>query len=735
LTSRHLAIVGPWVGAGLITIILAAAGYWLLFSTFMIYDDEGYILISLQNYSLHGGLYDKVYTQYGPIPYLWYDGWHRVLGFDFDNVTGRWITLVNWFVTAAACAALVGRATRSALWTAFTFIGTFTHVWVMTSEPIHPGGLICLVIAGVAFLAGETLRTKWISGFAVVTAIGTGLLVMTKINVGVFFLGGVVSWLALNTASASQARWLTWTVAVGSAVLPFILMRSLIDEPWVRQFALVFTAGNLGTLMAGRPSSERIVTPRIWSLFTAVFVGIIAAVTGLTLMGGTTFEALLNGVVLNPLKHPGVYFFPMRWSAGGVIVSLASLGFAAWTTQGVRKDSARVRLGIAWVRVLIVALFLCAPLKLVPVSMASWAMSYGVSVAWLFVFPLSKDGPVTLRCALALAFVFQTLHAYPIAGSQLNWATFLWIPLIALGLQDAGDLLRLSLVRIAPWPGRLAAVSILTASLFMTGALSHAGWNGYRHGLRLGLPGAESLRLSHDLAYSLRIANENLRAHADVLFSFPGLFSANIWTKLPTPTLSNVTHWFSLLTIAQQSEIIDQLAANPKAAVLVQRDLLDYLARTGFETKGPLHDWMAENFEKASAFGGYEIWVHRGRSIAAFSTARSEGTTRGVMETLTLTVPRLEAPVSRIDLCNIDQPDVPLITFGAENSSVTIEPCGLDGRPTGEINGVTFPFSSSGPALVTVRFGSMQVSGPLDRLLLVLRDVDNTVIRESLVVE
>ena len=49
---------------------LAIAGYWLLFTTFMVYDDEGYVLLSLKNFAAHGALYDKVYTQYGPFFYV-----------------------------------------------------------------------------------------------------------------------------------------------------------------------------------------------------------------------------------------------------------------------------------------------------------------------------------------------------------------------------------------------------------------------------------------------------------------------------------------------------------------------------------------------------------------------------------------------------------------------------------------------------------------------------------------
>ena len=65
--------------------LLAWAGYELLFNTFMLYDDEGYVLISLKNFAAHGALYDQVYSQYGPFFYLAYDALHRLLGMQLSR--------------------------------------------------------------------------------------------------------------------------------------------------------------------------------------------------------------------------------------------------------------------------------------------------------------------------------------------------------------------------------------------------------------------------------------------------------------------------------------------------------------------------------------------------------------------------------------------------------------------------------------------------------------------------
>ena len=51
-------------------LLVAAAG--VMFSAFMFYDDEGYVLLSLRNFAEHGGLYRDVYSQYGPFPFVLY---------------------------------------------------------------------------------------------------------------------------------------------------------------------------------------------------------------------------------------------------------------------------------------------------------------------------------------------------------------------------------------------------------------------------------------------------------------------------------------------------------------------------------------------------------------------------------------------------------------------------------------------------------------------------------------
>jgi hypothetical protein len=458
-------------------------------------------------------------------------------------------------------------------------------------------------------------------------------------------------------------------------------------------------------------------------------------IMALTLARGTSLPALIEGVVLAPLKHPGVYYFAMNWRIGSGVLALGSLALAAWFAHRGGMADARWTTFLAGARLAAGAAFLCSPLGIIPTSLAAWGMSYGVTLAWLFVVPLrADDRGAAVRAWVALLLVFQFLHAYPIAGSQINWGTYLWVPLLALGLHDAGP-------EVRRWLGRWSGVSfgvglgvIVCATWIMAGTLGNIGWSCYPGRQRLELPGAENIRLPDDMTYALRILHENLRAHATMLFSFPGIYSTNLWTDLPTPTLANATHWFSLLPPARQQEIIDRLAATPHAVLLVQRDVLDYLAKFGFTTRGPLYDWLNANFESAFTLEGYEFWVHRGRTIAALSTARHTPVLDG-SGGLTLTLAALSRPVVRIEWCDVNASRLPLLVLDAQNTTATAEPIDLAGRALAAAAPSPFPLACARLARLTLRFSPTATVIARGRGLLVLRDATGAIVAEVRVLD
>jgi hypothetical protein len=392
---------------------------------------------------------------------------------------------------------------------------------------------------------------------------------------------------------------------------------------------------------------------------------------------GTPPAELLEGVLLAPLRHPGVYSFGVRWRPGAAAFAVASLALCVVAVRS--RAHPRLAPALAALRLGFAAVAATAWLGWLPLNPLALMMSYGLSCAWLFVLPLASDETAhraaRLRAWLALLALTQALHAYPVGGSQIGWGTFLFAPLLALGAADAVAVLRDKFARwIAP-----TALAVAGGIAF---ALLRVGSSQWRDSEPLGLPGAEALRLEPALATELRVLSVNATAHCDLLFSLPGMFSFNLWTGLPSPTAANVTHWFNLLSPAQQSAVIAQLAAHPRAGLIVERDVLGLITGAGIPVGGPLRDYLYAAFAPAFAAGSHEFWVRRDRSVAPLGTAgvryrSAPGTAERVR--LELCVTAAGRHVTQIDWLESGRVRA---TFTAANARAALEPLRIDGTST-----------------------------------------------------
>lgn len=608
-----------WASWAVVAGGLAVVGYWLLFTTFMVYDDEGYVLWSLRTYVVEGGLYDRVFSQYGPFFYVVHDAlaWLRL---PLDNTSARWLTLGYWGGCALLGGLIAWRLTSRRSLAGAAAVLVFATLTSMISEPGHPGGMLSL-LAAVGALGGlnATLQPAG-RGWHLVVVVGV-LMLLTKINVGTFFLASAIAWGAIHARSDCLARCAPWLVATAAAALPLLLMRSLWPEQWVAIYALVFVCAALGLTLTIAPLR----VPAFgsgWWMRCALLAGMTGgAAIAVVIIRGTTLPALIEGVIFHPLRHPTVYSNAVRWPSLAPILAMASLALAVL----IHRHSAA-----PWRAPLLATLRLIAGFSFLSCvlvdrfgALASFSFKFGPSLAWLMAIPL-QAGPATskdrARLWLAWTFAWQTLQAYPVAGSQVAWGSFLWTPLAIVGWHEAAGY----------WMGRLrgrtARLRVLhtllpvAAGVVAWAMLAQPAFRWYHIDEPLDLPGAANLRLPRGMANQLRIIARNIDAHGGTLFSLPGMFSFNIWTKRPTPTTANVTHWFSLLDDAQQQAAIERLAADPRAVVVVHPPHIDYLRQRNLAPAGRLHDYLLTAFEPAIRLHAYELWVHRGRSIAPLST-------------------------------------------------------------------------------------------------------------------
>jgi hypothetical protein len=578
-----------------------ATAHLLMNATFMLYDDEGYVLQGYRAFVAGGVLYNEIFTQYGPWPYLYH--WAASFG-SAERLThafGRALTVWHWTLSALLVGAITWQVTRRWLAAAGAALLAFGLLQSMTHEPSHPGSLICATLAVTVFATLALQSGAHWRGIGVTLGAATAALLLTKINVGLLFAAGAGA--AGLLFSAPPAHWRPWTkgaAVVGLLALPWGLMAGRLADDWVRIFAALFSVSAAGTLwiIASTPERHLRVPRTTWLIAVAALLGTAFMIGLFPWLRGTSANALLHGVLLAPLRMPAHFTLGLTWP--GWIWALAA--GSTWLTVHAGRELRRAG-NLSRTTVGLVHLLRVGTLLALLLHMNAWLtntgnaffLMLGLPLVPLFLIRTSTDtaGPADRNLAwLVLLILPQVLHAYPVAGSQKAWGTFLLLPLFVAGWTDSWHHLTKSakgLWRAGVWLGHAL---LPLACILQLGLLLQTGWDFHRPSRPLGLPGAEGLRPPAYTRLALRTLTLNATLHADVLFSRPGMFSYNLWSGVPTPTAQNATHWFWLLDEPAQQAIITRLRETPRSALITSQLLDDFLATINVAMTGPLHDHL-----------------------------------------------------------------------------------------------------------------------------------------------
>ena len=222
--------------------ILLGAGFFpLMYDKVTPYDDEGYFLAVLRQFLRHGSLYVHTKSTYGPFYFSVVGGIYRLTGQSPTPFTGRLIVLVFTVAAAAGFGATVWRVSRSVAFAVLCEVVTFgVLISVNGNEPLHPGSLIALLLAVLAYaLASYAMDERE----AMLTLAGAvvGALLMTKINVGLFAVAALV--VAFVVGNDQYGKRFRTVVAAGGVLLPFVLMVQKLWEVERAEFALLVALG------------------------------------------------------------------------------------------------------------------------------------------------------------------------------------------------------------------------------------------------------------------------------------------------------------------------------------------------------------------------------------------------------------------------------------------------------------------------------------------------------------
>jgi len=388
-----------------------------------------------------------------------------------------------------------------------------------------------------------------------------------------------------------------------------------LEQAWTERYAVIVIAA-LGAIVVtawpsdatpdarpGRSSLSCIAIGAASMAATAFAICLIAVVTG-TSLGG-----LLDGVLLDPLGQSDAFAIPLNVSTG--VEDFALLGFAAAVL--VRRTRGLGERGRAIVALVAGAAILWAvadPSLSGLLAPETIGLAVALPFAWAAVLGVrySDVDPTRrfLTVFVAVLAVLQTLHAYPVAGSQINFATFLLVPVGALCLGSAWPIVgRLAVV------GQVAVVlaAVLIAKVSLQGVIEplNATRLAYASNTSLKLLGADRIRVAPDTVNILRDLTREINARCSSFLTLPGMNSLYLLSGQRPPTGLNATSWMYLFDEATQQRVVEQVSKEKRLCVVRNDDLLASWAQGRPVPERALYRFVTTGVKPIATYGKYTL--------------------------------------------------------------------------------------------------------------------------------
>jgi hypothetical protein len=607
---------------GAVTTTTALIAAPRMMTGFESYDDEGYILIALRSFIDHGSLYERVFSQYGPFYYELWGAVFGLFGITVDHDSGRIVTLVVWVAASLILGLAIYRMLGSIVLGALGQMLSFTALGVAPNEPMHPGGLISLLL--ILIVAASCLVRDRVSVYPMALLGGLlAALTLTKVNVGVFAVIAVALLCAASYPNLSSRAWSRLGAEAIFVGIPILLMVGKFDEAWARGYAFHVAAAALAAVIAlrARDMAPRSPQELVWIVggFAVTAVIVLLAVVG----SGTGLSELYEGVISQPLRQADVFSIPFPWSDRFIYVDAVALATAIGyfaLSRGPARGPELLRGALPLFSILVGAeIALSAVGRTLPFdSAASPGYEFGLlAFAWVALIPsvdekLGSGRSVYAKALLPLLAVLQALHAYPVAGSQVAWSTFLLVP---VGLVCVSNGVRGLAVAIDPASRRtVLAVGVAVAAIFVVYLANETlrrplqdDRNAFHQAAPLELPGARDVRVgTSEEARVYRHVTAAIDRYCNAFLTLPGMNSFYFWTEQEPPTGSNATTWMTLFDDARQQRVVEETSDIPDLCLLENEQLA--LGWTGGAApEGPLVDYLYSGFEPIATVGAYTL--------------------------------------------------------------------------------------------------------------------------------
>ena len=613
--------VAAFAAVTLVSVLIA----WPSMHT-ILYEDEGYMLTVLNSFLERGSLYDDVFAQYGPFYYEFWGAIFSVFGIPLTQDAARLVSLVVWVVSSLGLGLVTVRITRSVLLGLAVQIIVFSALGIMVNEPMHPGGLICLLLIALVCIssfvgAGLSVWPMALLGGALAA------LLLVKVNVGVFALVALALVCATSYPVLSSRRWLRLAVEAAFVALPILLVASKGSEGWARHYGVHVTIAALAVVIALRARSvERRETEELWWVVGGMVA--VGLTTCMAILGaGTSFSGLFEGTIVQPLGQGDAFMLPLQLTSRAWLYDAIGLAGAIGYWYATRHREGEP--GPAWTGALsLLSIVVGVQLSLSVIGRALPADSANLpgyafvllAFAWVALIQLpGRPDPATafVRLFLPPLAVLQMLHGFPVAGSQVMWGAMLLIPVGAIcvvnGVRGMASVFgdpseRRSLAAIG-------AVAALGLALFLVNASLRepleARRAAYDANVPLGLPGSSNVRLPEPEVTAYREITQALDRNCEWFLTEPGMDAFYIWTEQEPPTGYNATAWMTLFNDSQQRRVIEDTRSIEGLCVLRNKGLAEGWSRGPVPT-GPLVRYLKRGFEPVLSVGPYELSRRQG---------------------------------------------------------------------------------------------------------------------------
>lgn len=615
--SRLLGTGATILGGSLVVAAVACGAvfaYCRCFSTFAWYDDQGFLMLYLQNV-LEGHPHyrqPEMMDIYGPWYYLirWVP--HGLFGIPLTTDAVRLISVVF----QVACSLMLGLSvfvlragrTGSLSLAVACFVSCIFHLQVFGHEPGHAQEAITVALCLCALLTAVASPRP--GALCLIVGLVTGVVLLCKVNVGIYL--AVAAAVALLGHGPPTWWWLGARRLALSAALasPVLLVRHRLPDVTFLALATVVPASVAGVWLAAGSLVPRL-TWRSRPLLGGIAGAALSLVIGLGFMwwrGTPPWQTLHSIVVLPVTFAAAAHKDRMPLEAETMLVAAVSLALAAVHVFVAPRWRST---WFTWV--VLVLKLTCGGLALSHEAVTS--LRWGTPLLWVALVPPPGRTFTARERVWRELFCFvaalQVLQVFPVPGSQIAIGTVLLVPLGMLCLADAADAWERAWAGRS-WVGRTgAAVACAAFAITSVGSLwlaAGAMRKHYRAGNPLRAAGAERMRLPEREAAVYQWLIDNARESPETFVCTMAPHCLHFWTEKRPLTLAATGHAWRIYPEALQRNLMALYASRPDVlAVGFEKPSLNPSARRAI----PFYQLFDADYVPLGRVSPWTLFTHR----------------------------------------------------------------------------------------------------------------------------